>query len=225
MDEQLNYREAALERFQDAIVLYAARRYSASLYMAGYVIEIGIKHKFVELGKIPLSKITPLSVLYLFESEILNQPLPKYFKDIISLISDIQNKQAGKNVKNLAHVKTLLDTRYASADKKEFHNNHKFLKQLIEWYKVFQHAEVNLLEDFYASQGFSELYPDSGEGTWSTSIRYKVTESHDEENAQKHLKLCTTFLLEILNMTSEKSELEFTLTNEEVDEDVSRIKE
>jgi len=208
-EEQLYYREVALERFHDAVVLYLAKRYSTSLYMSGYVIEIGIKHKFIELGNMPLSKATPQSILYLFMPTILpemqKQPT-KRFKDMVNLITQKEDKQKDKSTKNLSPVKTLMETRYTPGDKKiegkkqSLHDIREFFEQLLEWYRVFNHDEVNLLEEFYTTSVFPELYPtdDNSVQIWSTNIRYEIPHKKHKEDALKHLNLCVTFLRDVL---------------------------
>jgi hypothetical protein len=50
-------KEAALDRFKDAFVLYEGKRYLAVLYMSGYVIELGIKSEFHRLKDLDISKM------------------------------------------------------------------------------------------------------------------------------------------------------------------------
>jgi len=196
-DEHQNYRKIALERFHDAIVLYAARRYSASLYMVGYVIEIGIKHKLVELTKLPLNKVNHQSIVYLLTQQS-QEPLPDDFRGLLSLAQKL--KDIGKN----SHVKVVIDPRYP------IHDNRKFLEELLAWYRVLDHAEKETLEKFYNSPEFSELYPKPEDNNssstinltsiiqWSTKLRYEVPQEQHKEDAEKHLKLCTIFLITVL---------------------------
>ena len=56
-----DYKKVAVERFVDATVLYQNGRYAASLYLSGYVIEIGAKAEFQRLGNIKLSQLAQQS--------------------------------------------------------------------------------------------------------------------------------------------------------------------
>lgn len=51
---QKNYKKIASERLYDACALYEGERFLASFYLAGYVLEIGIKEKLIVLGNIRL---------------------------------------------------------------------------------------------------------------------------------------------------------------------------
>jgi hypothetical protein len=213
-DEHENYKEVALERFHDAVVLYRAGRYSASLYMSGFVIEIGLKHKLFQLKNLSISQTAPQSILYLFMPQ-LPKPLPVRFRDVIELIISIQEskKESSKMIKNEPHVKTLRESRYytppiekkVDGEKVSLHNNRNFFKQLLEWYEVSkpEHHETKQLKKFYECREFSELYPDElnikVKSVWSTSIRYNISQQeHSKEDVLKHLNLCVTFLQDVL---------------------------
>jgi HEPN domain-containing protein len=197
-DEHENYKKVALERFYDAVVLYRAGRYSASLYMSGYVIEIGIKYKLVELTKLPLNEVNHQSIVYLLTKQP-QEPLPKDFRGLLSLV------QTQKDIGKQSHVKVVVDPRYP------IHDNRKFLEELLDWYRVLDHAEKETLEKFYNSPEFLELYPKKSQNNdssstikltsitqWSTELRYEVPQEQHKEDVEKHLKLCADFLITVL---------------------------
>lgn len=67
--QRTDCKQMALDKFYDAYALYKADRYLSSMYLCGYVIEIGIKHKFWELGETALSNNLPKSIVtYMFDS-------------------------------------------------------------------------------------------------------------------------------------------------------------
>ncbi len=207
--------EVAFNRFHDAIVLYQAERYSMSLYMSGFVIEIGTKYMLTELSKLQLSDLTVEYIIktidYLGGEKM--KPLPK---DIRGLIDPVNKLATNKIPINQTAVKALLEKKYQpksnskeKEDGKKFHDNRGFLKQLLEWYKVFDHEKVDSLELFYNSPEFLELYPDPenikpGIVKWGTELRYDISQQDHQKSAEKHLRLSETFLLTVLKYDRHK---------------------
>lgn len=215
---QLDFCEVAFNRFHDASVLYQAERYSMSLYMSGYVIEIGTKYMLAELSELQVSDLTVESIIrtiaYLVGGE--TQSLPKNIQGLIGLVEKL------RTTPNQTAIKSLLEKKYqpknnSKEDGKKLHDNREFLKQLLEWYKVFDHKKLDSLELFYNSPEFLELYPDpatektninksAGIVKWDSELRYDISQQDHQKSAEKHLRLSETFLLTVLKYDRHKIE-------------------
>jgi hypothetical protein len=65
MTEEERCRQTAQNRLKDALVLYQQERYEATLYMCGYVIEIGIKAEFHRLANTIISSVEDIVFQFL----------------------------------------------------------------------------------------------------------------------------------------------------------------
>jgi len=185
-----------------------------SLYLSGYVIEIGIKHKIIELGNRPWTELTPQAILYAFAKDYMFPPLDANSNSValLSLSESFKKMLSGvsvpkdqKETKNLPHVKTITEARFiADGKSSKLHDVRKFIEQSIKWYEVSmpEDRETKQLKKFYECQEFSELYPEdlntSNWVNWNTDIRYEISQQEHKKDAWQHLNLCAIFLQDIL---------------------------
>lgn len=222
MSNQLSYQECnnheeckkvALERLRDAIVLFKAERYTATLYMVGYVIEIGIKAEFFRLAnkeisfdgnqfkKIMEHLIEKTSVKKSVKNwlETFSFP-PKTLKELFVFLERITEFHS--SVKETPRFTVITQNRYSKTEE-GFHDLGKFLEALQEWKKI-------LGEEDFSSKTYNLK-------NWKVEIRYSYPSADKtllENNAKEALEISLSFLKNVLKIGNEvikiKEELEFT---------------
>jgi HEPN domain-containing protein len=207
-ETNVDYKQVALDRFCDALALYKTERYSASFYMAGYVIEIGVKYKFVELGKTVPEKVS-LNVISYLLTGTKKTKIPD-FKEVANIASKF-NKKAPQD---LSHIKMVtLQRTPPGGTENRFHDTHSFIEGLFHWYEVFEHQDADSLKKFIYTGNFKKFYGISNEKTvWSTDLRYEPSDNKDENKAKEQLDLCFAFLRDILGYTDEEIKKHLVVT-------------
>jgi len=212
-------KKVALDRLMDAIVLFNRERYTATLYMVGYVIEIGIKAEFFRLANKEISfdqdKLKKIIDHLIVNDKGTNLSLPKdvkkwlctfsfppktlyellvFWEKIVSLHS---------SVKGESRFTVIMQNRYPKNTDGSFHDTNKFLKALNGWKKILDGGNFN-----------SNTYNIED---WKVEIRYSspsVDKTILEDDAKKALETSLSFLEDVLKIGDEivkiRKEIELT---------------
>ncbi len=201
-----NYEECkkvALDRLRDAIALFKGERYTGTLYMAGYVIEIGIKAELYRLANKEIScdgsqlkdiiehlteGITPKKSLkdWLYEFPF----PPKTLYELFVFFDNIASLHS--SVKTTPKFTVIKENKYPKTKEGAFHNIPKFLEALNGWKKILNEGDFN-----------SKTYNIKD---WKVEIRYSypsVDKTILEDDAKKALEISLRFLEEVLKIGNE----------------------
>jgi len=212
-----NYEECkkvALDRLRDAIVLFKAERYTGTLYMAGYVIEIGIKAEFFRLANKRISfngdKLKDI-MEYLTEKaspkksfknwlDIFSFP-PKTLNELFIFLERITEFYS--SVKETSRFKVITQNRYPKENEGSFHDIKRFYEELKGWKKILE-------EDDFGSKTYNIK-------DWKVEIRYSYPSEITLEDAKQALETALNFLKDVLKMENELGKIreELELTNQE----------
>jgi Ulp1 family protease len=173
-----DYKKAVLDRFKDAVILYCNERYIASLYMSGYVIEIGIK---VELARLSVIEINEQNKLMRVINELSknNAQLPFSVKDFLHTIQKI------KKVDNTRTINVIFDK------KSNDHDIREFLEKLQKWKQTIGENTFSI-DDYDIQQKCG----------WKTGLRYgdepaTNNSNSEQQEAKNALNIAIKFLNEV----------------------------
>ncbi len=218
MNEEQRCRQSAQDRLKDAFALYNAERYSTTLYMCGYVIELGIKAEFHKLANTKLDEVKDEAgtiINQLFTEEYKDRkPLwmnqfrfPTTIKELAKLICNVASlrddtsKPILPTPRNLKNFGLILDNKLKpeksedDAQKSTFHDIPAFLKFLNEW-------KQSVGESGFDADEYERIVTEFG---WGTYLRYgetpviNVIES-EEIIAEKALTIAVSFLKNVVSM-------------------------
>lgn len=219
---QIDYRHIAFERLQDAFALYEAGRYSASLYLSGFVIEIGIKAEFQRLGKINFNNIEEQKKTSIYKhlfgnidlNDASNKLVDKFrfpqtvseFVEFIQNIVVLEKKNGSKDIKNQIkdfsnEFSTILTTRPkpkqgGDNNGSTFHDTKGFLEALDDWRSVIEEKRFTISD-----------YDISGSLGWGIGLRYGETSDRsttEEVDAKNGLKMAINFFKEFFEEYSDR---------------------
>jgi len=211
MSNQISYQECknyeeckkvALDRLQDAIILFKGERYTATLYMVGYVIEIGIKAEFFRLANKEISfdgnqfkniiehlieKASPKKSFkdWLDEFSFPPKTLKEWFV-FLEKITEFYNL-----VKGTSRFTVIVQNRHPKTEE-GFHNIGKFLEALQGWKKI-------LGDKYFDSKNYNLK-------NWKVEIRYSYPSVEKiilEDEAKKALENSLIFLEDVLKIGNE----------------------
>ncbi|OQX18502.1 MAG: hypothetical protein BWK80_38075 [Desulfobacteraceae bacterium IS3] len=217
-------KEAAFDRFKDAFALYEKQRYLAVVYMAGYVIELGIKSEFHKLKNFQLTEINYKAkdiVQDLFKGYFTDNKLPDWIKnfafpltlfDFLSFISNIADLTPEKSEKPLlknyikksnAFSVVLSNRQLPDKDvSSKFHDISGFLSELNDWRKRVGEPTFSIEDYEIENLG------------WGINLRYAGSvNTMNDEDAKKALLMVIKFLKEILLIDISEYENKIDPTN------------
>ena len=238
MTEEERCKQTAQNRLRDALFLFQKERYEATLYMCGYVIELGIKAEFHRIGNISINNeeinsrskaiIKHLGTNAFKEKEggypkwLDSFKFPETLFEYISFINDIGQLAGQKNLKSLHNridesneFHVILTNRQLPAKDEStstFHNISAFLQSLNEWKIAIE--ENNFEVDKYK---IDKLLG------WGTYLRYGESNPNNmeensiqpdiEENSKKALEMAIAFLKNVVLIDVSEFENELNPNN------------
>jgi len=200
-----NYEECkkvALDRLRDAIVLFKGERYTATLYMVGDVIEIGIKAEFFRLANKEISfdgnqlknimehlteKASPKKSVKNWLDKF-SFP-PKTLNGLFVFLEKISEFHS--SVKETPRFTVITQNRYSKTEE-GFHDLGKFLEALQGWKKI-------LGDESFGSKTYNLK-------NWKVEIRYSypsVDKTILKDDAKEALEISLRFLEEVLKIGNE----------------------
>lgn len=219
-------KQVALDRFYDAYALYEAGRYLSSMYLCGYVIEIGIKYKFWELGNTTLSKKLPASVVtYMFDSI---NAINDQAQNVNEAKKIIETASLPTNIRELCEYTQVIANIALKLGVKEDGKHEKQTRSLFNYLKNSPTTQViietvypktsegsfhdtekflNVLIEWYEKLDFvyeqtrlSQFCTkhESSLKDWNTHLRYQPNVASDSVKSREMMVSCHDFLLEIL---------------------------
>ncbi|MDM8558998.1 hypothetical protein [Candidatus Parabeggiatoa sp. HSG14] len=214
-EECKNYEECkkvALDRLKDAIVLFKGERYTATLYMVGYVIEIAIKAEFFRIANKEISfdreQLKKIIKHLVTEKASQNKSVIKWLSSTFSFpptnlyelfVFFGKIAELHSSVKETPVFTVITQNRYSKTEK-GFHDIEKFLEALKGWKEIL------------GEEGFdSKIY---NLKNWKVEIRYSYLSETTLEDAKEALEKSVNFLKDVLKLGNElvqiREELEFT---------------
>jgi len=198
--ECTNYDECtkvAVDRLKDAVALLKGKRYIGALYMAGYVIEIGIKAEFYRLAKkkVSFSKDTLEKVVVKITKEDIRKTKKTNIEKWLSSQSYVKTQKLKDWISDLKETvfsddppkkafneafSVIIFSRYEQDDK-PVHDLKGFFSQLQDWKQLI------------GEQKFDEDSFDDSIWTWRTTLRYSI-------NSEINLKNSSLEVLEALKV-------------------------
>jgi len=197
--------KVARNKWWDAVALFEADRYSSTLYMAGYAIEIGTKAEFLRLADEPvpfngnelLKKMQDvhkgekpkLDVLVEQWLETYPHP-PRTLKELLlflqkteSFFTKENSKGELRDISKCDAFSVIIENRSPKQKGGSFHNTKDFLYQLLKWKERLGQPVFN-----------PALYilPD-----WDTDMRYS-NHNTSEQDALKAVETSLSFLKDVL---------------------------
>lgn len=176
------YKVVALNRLKDAVALYEEGRYLGTIYMAGYVIEIGVRSEFYRLSSASLNERMIADIL----KELYKPPsLPLTLLGFLNFIVD-KEKQKIESLRSIK-VKAIVQGRIIDDDSSsKYHNITKYLETLQEWKKLFSEPPFSL-EDYQIDKTHG----------WDTSLRYEDEAKVNNINIETDEKARSAILMSI----------------------------
>ncbi len=212
-------KKVALDRFIDSFILFKGERYQATVYMAGYAIEIAIKAEFKRLIDKEIDKRKIIDIInFLAEQQSINKEIKGWFnsthfsyppKTLLQLFEFFTKITLLHNsMHNNAYFKIIINPKnsYQKRDKNDsFHNLSNYFEMLNKW--------KNVLYDEYSEQNNYDFK------NWKVEMRYSVGDviKHD---AISELKQSLKFLEKELQIKNKililiKKELESSIEEEQ----------
>lgn len=215
--------QAALDRLEDAIALYNSKRYHTAIYLAGYVIELGIKADLHRLKDLELDNEKFQSIItHLFaerqpdkSAKLKEWKYPQTLNELLIFIYNIAEYNKGSGLALHNYIKespvfsAILNNRSVptpNTDKgaketsvqnkgETFHNIEAFLTTLCDWRHKMGETKF----------GVSDFRVDTLYG-WGTGMRYAKSDSGDntdeaiKHKAEKILGVAAIFLIEVVKI-------------------------
>jgi len=199
-----DYKKAVLDRLEDAVALYEKKRYVASLYMSGYVIEIGIKVEFKRLSNIPFSQVEGrLEQIVKILSDV-SMPNFTTLLDFMKYASDVSGNFLGKQKLDNRNVyKAIVTQKYdpPSGSDNKLHDINGFLQELKKWKETIGENEGDFETEHY------DIKTKCG---WETNLRYgseTQTNNSEEKDAKNALKMAIKFLKKVVYLSLNEEEM------------------